>query len=63
MSHTPPPSVAQLSESLLLPACGAAAILIGVVGLGRCVRLDEANSVIIASSSIGQIFEYLRNNK
>jgi len=49
-------------ERWLLPACAVAALIIGIVGIGRFLRLDEANSVIIASSSLGRILEYLRND-
>ncbi len=49
-------------ESWLLPSCAIAALLIGIVGLGRFLRLDEANSVLIAGHDVGRIFEYLRND-
>ena len=59
----PPPSIALTRfERWLLPTCAVAALIIGIVGIGRFLRLDEANSVIIASSGMGRLLEYLRND-
>jgi mannosyltransferase len=49
-------------ERWLLPAGVAAALILGIVGIGRFLRLDEANSVIIASSGFSRLLEYLRND-
>jgi len=49
-------------ESWFLPFCAIAALTIGIVGLGRFLRLDEANSVLIAGHNAGRIFQYLRND-
>ena len=49
-------------EGWLLPFCAIAALIIGIVGVGRFLRLDEANSVLIAGHSAARIFEYLRND-
>jgi hypothetical protein len=62
---TPPlrPAVAvDLLERWLLPVGVVGALILGVVGIGRFLRLDEANSVIIASSSFSRLLEYLRND-
>jgi hypothetical protein len=60
---TPPRSRAVDSlERWLLPAGVAAALILGIVGIGRFLRLDEANSVIIASSGFSRLLEYLRND-
>lgn len=56
------PSLIELLERWLPPICCLAALTIGIVGIGRFIRLDEANSVIIGSSSVGRILEYLRND-
>lgn len=56
-----PPKV-ELLERWLLPIGALTALVLGLVGIGRFLRLDEANSVIIASSNFGRILEYLRND-
>jgi hypothetical protein len=61
-SHPPRPSLVETLEKWLLPVGVIAALSIGIVGIGRFIRLDEANSVIIASSNVGRILEYLRND-
>ena len=61
-SHPPRPSLLESLEKWLFLVGGIAALSIGIVGIGRFVRLDEANSVIIASSNFGRILEYLRND-
>jgi hypothetical protein len=55
-------SAVDLLERWLLPAAVVAALIFGIVGIGRFLRLDEANSVIIASSNFGRLLEYLRND-
>jgi hypothetical protein len=49
-------------ERWLPRVCAAVALIICVTGVGRFVRLDEANSVIIASSSWRHIVEYLQQD-
>jgi uncharacterized membrane protein len=55
-------SVLETLERLLLPGCAVAALVLGVVGMGRFLRLDEANSVLIASSNLSRVIEYLHND-
>jgi hypothetical protein len=62
MANAPRLSPLERFERWLLPVGALAALVIGVVGIGRFIRLDEANSIIIASSSVGQLLEYLRND-
>lgn len=62
MSVPPPSATLTRLERWLLPTCAVAAFIIGIVGIGRFLRLDEANSVIIASSGLGRTLEYLRND-
>jgi hypothetical protein len=56
------PSALGTLERLLLRCCAIAAPVLGVLGIGRLLRLDEANSVLIASSNLVRIVEYLRND-
>ena len=60
---TPPrPPNVELVERWLLPMGAITALVLAFVGIGRFLRIDEANSVIIASSNFGRILEYLRND-
>ena len=62
MTTPPRPTAIDLLERWLLLAGVVAALILGIVGIGRFLRLDEANSVIIASSSFSRLLEYLRND-
>ena len=62
MTTPPRPSAIDRLERWLLPAGAVAALIFGIVGIGRFLRLDEANSVIIASSDYGHLLQYLHND-
>lgn len=49
-------------ERFLLIGCVLAALVFGLVGIGRFLRPDEANSVLIASSNFGRLIEYIRSD-